>query len=115
MALARPFQVPKRNPASASDTRPWSEKAVSQSFDGTGLYTVSQRTGPSVPRETSRAQSPIRSSPVPTATPPATNQRAGGPQTWGIPVRLMLLNMPKPLPPSNVPPIPLPFSMNIHQ
>ncbi|XBA84005.1 ORF3 [torque teno Delphinidae virus 44] len=56
-----------------------------------------------------------RSSPAKGQTAPKTPRPADASQTARLQLGLIYINMPKPLPPSKVPPIPLPFSMNIHQ
>ncbi|XBA84002.1 ORF3 [torque teno Delphinidae virus 30] len=117
LCIPRPFAAPG-NPEPERSSRPPTPPSEATQYRHSrdrGLSTVSPTTGPSVPWETSRALSPTRSSPVQAASPQKTNRRPGDPETPGLRLGIALFKLPQPLPPSTIPPIPLPFSMNIHQ
>ncbi|XBA83990.1 ORF3 [torque teno Delphinidae virus 40] len=79
------------------------------------LLTVSQPMGASAPSEKDRHRAASPSPPTKSPTPPTTERQPGTRSSLCGMSLVTYIKLPKCLPASSCPPIPLPFSMNIHQ
>ncbi|XBA84047.1 ORF3 [torque teno Delphinidae virus 31] len=114
--VARPifksFPGGERSPAALKPPYP-SEKTVSRPSRGTGRSIGFQTSAPSAQsRDPPTTRTPPRPTPPHQATTRATDDELS-PEAQQVSFRLVLL--PRTLPESLIPPIPLPFSLNLHQ
>ncbi|XBA84119.1 ORF3 [torque teno Delphinidae virus 29] len=119
MARSTPRSSPQRNPSAVPPSPPDSTPPVQTQYPvcgGPGLYIVSNETGPSAPREKSRARPQIRTPTRATEAAPKTDETpAHPPAPKRVRFRITMPQLPALLPPSKYPPIPLPYPMNIHK